>query len=230
MYNNPFIGVGFHAVGGIAHGSFYVPLKKVRAWAWESAWLVQGFAAWLLMPWLICWLTGAHPLAALAQSSWQTIGCTFLYGSMWGAGSLTFGVSMSSGFAFGIQAGQPIAEAAFKNGAPAIFKNGPVFVVVMIWRSSSCLARSVGFWRGNGVVSAGAPPGLSPPPCWSWSPPPLSSPPATAWHRRSVRNLAHLSGKETTLVLPRSGPVHNLPICYCQKAGPIDTGRSERMR
>jgi len=38
---------------------------------------------------------------------------------------------MSSGFAFGIQAGQPIADAAFANGAPLIFKNGPVFVVVM---------------------------------------------------------------------------------------------------
>lgn len=224
MDNNPFIGVGFHAAGGIAHGSFYVPLKRVRTWAWESAWLVQGFAAWLIMPWLVCWLTGAHPLAALAQSSWRTIGFTFLYGAMWGAGSLTFGLSMrylgmslgqavalgytvslgtlvpplftgqfasltgtaggrvvllgvlaclggigmcglagvrrerecrgarvgagraslglgfavatfsgvmSSGFAFGIQAGQPIAEAALQNGAPAIFKNGPVFVVVM---------------------------------------------------------------------------------------------------
>ena len=53
MSDNPFIGVGFHAAGGVAHGSFYVPLKKVRAWAWESAWLVQGLAAWMVMPWLI---------------------------------------------------------------------------------------------------------------------------------------------------------------------------------
>ena len=43
----------------------------------------------------------------------------------------TFSGIMSSGFAFGIQAGQPIAELAFKAGAPAMFKNGPVFVVVM---------------------------------------------------------------------------------------------------
>jgi len=44
----------------------------------------------------------------------------------------TFSGIMSSGFAFGIQAGQPIAAAAAANGAPAIFKNGPVFVVVMV--------------------------------------------------------------------------------------------------
>jgi L-rhamnose-H+ transport protein len=224
MIDNPFAGVGLHALGGMAHGSFYAPLKRVRAWAWESAWLVQGFAAWLIMPWLVAGLTGSHPLDALAQSNTRTIGLTFLFGAMWGAGSLTFGLSMrylgmslgqavalgytvslgtlvpplftgqfasltgnvggravllgvltclggiglcglagvrrerecgtarvgagraslglgfavatfsgimSSGFAFGIQAGQPIAAAAAANGAPTIFKNGPVFVVVM---------------------------------------------------------------------------------------------------
>lgn len=225
MTDNPFVGVGLHAAGGVAHGSFYAPLQKVRAWAWESAWLAQGLAAWLVMPWLVAWLTGSHPLTALAQAEWRTIGFTFLFGAMWGCGSLTFGLSMrylgmslgqavalgytvalgtlvpplfmgqfasltgnfggrivllgvltclggialcglagirrdreraahrvangtrstlalgfivatfsgimSSGFAFGIQAGQPIAELAFKNGAPSMFKNGPVFVVVM---------------------------------------------------------------------------------------------------
>ena len=34
----------------------------------------------------------------------------------------TFSGIMSSGFAFGIQAGQPIAEAAFQNGAPPFSK------------------------------------------------------------------------------------------------------------
>jgi len=43
----------------------------------------------------------------------------------------TFSGIMSSGFAFGIQAGQPIATAAAAAGAPNIFKNGPAFVVIM---------------------------------------------------------------------------------------------------
>lgn len=224
MIDNPFAGVGFHALGGVAHGSFYVPLKRVRAWSWESAWLAQGLAAWIMLPWLAAVLTRAQPLGALSASPWQAIGLTFLFGAMWGAGSLTFGLSMrylgmslgmavalgytvslgtlvppfftgqfaglfattggrvvllglglclggiglcglagvrrerdrngpvaagtrsaivlgfavatfsgimSAGFAFGIQAGQPISQAAFEHGAPAIFKNGPVFVVLM---------------------------------------------------------------------------------------------------
>ena len=94
MIANPFVGVGFHAAGGIAHGSFYVPLKRVRAWAWESAWLTQGFAAWIITPWLIAGLTNARPIQALSASPWSVIGLTFLFGAMWGAGSLTFGLSM----------------------------------------------------------------------------------------------------------------------------------------
>jgi L-rhamnose-H+ transport protein len=50
---------------------------------------------------------------------------------MLGFSVATFSGILSSGFAFGIQAGQPIAQSAFANGAPAIFKNGPVFVMVM---------------------------------------------------------------------------------------------------
>ena len=223
--DNPFIGVGLHAAGGVAHGSFYAPLKRVRVWSWESAWLAQGVAAWVIMPLLVAVITGSYPMQALSQASGRTIAFTFLFGAMWGCGSLTFGLSMrylgmslgqavalgytvslgtlvppmfagnfssltgntggrivllgvltclggialcglaglrrereraaqraanghrstlalgfvvatfsgimSAGFAFGIQAGQPIAELAFQNGAPAMFKNGPVFVVVM---------------------------------------------------------------------------------------------------
>ena len=35
-------GVFLHAVGGFAAGSFYIPFKKIRHWAWESAWLING--------------------------------------------------------------------------------------------------------------------------------------------------------------------------------------------
>ena len=104
--DNPFVGVGLHAAGGVAHGSFYAPLKRVRAWAWESAWLAQGLAAWMLMPWLVAWQTGSHPLTALAQAEWRTIGFTFLFGAMWGCGSLTFGLSMRY---LGMSLGQAVA-------------------------------------------------------------------------------------------------------------------------
>jgi L-rhamnose-H+ transport protein len=43
----------------------------------------------------------------------------------------TFSGIMSAGFAYGIKWGQPIADVARELGAPDIFKNAPVFIIVM---------------------------------------------------------------------------------------------------
>ncbi len=42
MNDNPFVGVLFHWLGGFASGSFYVPYRCVKKWAWEVYWLVGG--------------------------------------------------------------------------------------------------------------------------------------------------------------------------------------------
>ena len=36
------LGVIYHFIGGFASGSFYIPYKKVRGWAWESYWITGG--------------------------------------------------------------------------------------------------------------------------------------------------------------------------------------------
>ena len=43
MNPNPALGVFFHWLGGLASGSFYVPYRGVKRWAWETYWLVGGF-------------------------------------------------------------------------------------------------------------------------------------------------------------------------------------------
>ena len=50
MNANPLLGVILHAVGGFAAGSFYIPFKKVKGWAWESYWLMGGFFSWIIAP------------------------------------------------------------------------------------------------------------------------------------------------------------------------------------
>ena len=226
MPANALLGVLLHAIGGVAHGSFYVPLRKLRHWRWETGWLVQGSAAWLVAPWLVAVLTGTHPLTVLQHSPARSLELAYLFGMMWGFGSLTFGLTMrylgmslgmavalgycaafgtlipplvegrfgalltsvsglmllggvavcligigvcgyagirkekemtaaqkgvaisefslikgflvatfsgimSAGFAYGINWGKPIAAVAMGMGAPDIFKNAPVFIVVM---------------------------------------------------------------------------------------------------
>ena len=94
MAANPFLGVFLHSVGGLAAGSFYVPFRKVRQWAWESYWLIQGVAAWVLMPSLMAYITCPRFVDVLRASPWQNILLAYLFGAVWGVGGLTFGLSM----------------------------------------------------------------------------------------------------------------------------------------
>lgn len=88
------LGVLLHALGGFASGSFYLPYKQVRGWAWESYWLVGGLVSWLVAPWVLGALTVPHLLDVLRQTDAGTLGWTYLWGALWGMGGLTFGLSM----------------------------------------------------------------------------------------------------------------------------------------
>jgi L-rhamnose-H+ transport protein len=94
MNPNPFLGVFLHALGGFAAGSFYIPYKKVRGWAWEVYWLVGGFFSWIIAPWVVGLLTCPDLLRVLGSASSRTLLWTYLFGVMWGIGGLTFGLSM----------------------------------------------------------------------------------------------------------------------------------------
>ena len=94
MNPNPFLGVLFHWLGGLASGSFYVPYKGVKKWAWEVYWLVGGFFSWIIMPWLLASLMTNDLLGVLRQQEWSTLWWTYFFGAMWGLGGLTFGLTM----------------------------------------------------------------------------------------------------------------------------------------
>lgn len=251
---DPFIGVLWHAVGGFFHGSFYFPLTKIKHWAWETYWLMQGLIAWIIMPLLISLWLVPELMAVFKDSSWDQLFMPALFGFLWGMGSLTFGLTirylgmslgmslalgfstslgtlippiyagnisalfttasglivfigvsvclfgiaivgyagslkekqlsetekrnaikefalkkgiliatfsgvMSACFAFGIQAGHPVALLAVEHGAKPIFQNSPVFILVMgggfICNVVACIILSIrnksyfNFIRGN---------------------------------------------------------------------------------
>ena len=91
---NPVLGVFLHALGGYAAGSFYIPFKKVRNWAWESYWLVSGVFAWILVPWIVAGLTVPNLYQVLSSAPAGSLAACYVFGVLWGVGGLTFGLSM----------------------------------------------------------------------------------------------------------------------------------------
>jgi L-rhamnose-H+ transport protein len=119
---NPLLGVFFHWLGGLASGSFYVPYRRVKVWAWETYWLVGGVFSWILAPWIFAlWMT-SDLIRVLRDAPSQSLFWTYAFGVLWGLGGLTFGLTMRY---LGMSLGMAVAlgyTAAFGTLMPPIFR------------------------------------------------------------------------------------------------------------
>lgn len=87
-------GIIFHLIGGFASGSFYMPYKKVKGWAWESYWIIGGIFSWLIVPPLAAYFTIPGFAEIIKNSSSETLSYTLLFGILWGFGGLTYGLAV----------------------------------------------------------------------------------------------------------------------------------------
>ncbi|MDB5325219.1 MAG: rhaT [Phycisphaerales bacterium] len=94
MQSNPFVGVIYHWIGGLAAGSFYLPFKRVRRWSWETYWLVAGVFSWILAPTFFALLLTRDVGKVLAETDGRTWAWGYAWGAIWGIGGLTYGLSV----------------------------------------------------------------------------------------------------------------------------------------
>jgi L-rhamnose-H+ transport protein len=122
MAPNPVIGVVYHWLGGLASGSFYVPYKAVKHWAWETYWLAGGFFSWIIAPWILAALMTNDLPTVLHQSPWSALLWSAFFGLLWGVGGLTYGLTMRYlGFSLGMAVVLGLC-AAFGTLMPPIFR------------------------------------------------------------------------------------------------------------
>ncbi|MBN8789938.1 MAG: L-rhamnose/proton symporter RhaT [Terrimonas sp.] len=88
------LGIIYHFIGGFASGSFYIPYKKVKGWAWESYWIIGGLFSWLIVPPLAAYLTIPNFSEIIKHTDGATLGVTYLFGLLWGIGGLTYGLGV----------------------------------------------------------------------------------------------------------------------------------------
>ncbi len=116
-----FAGIFYHFIGGFASGSFYIPYRKIKGWAWESYWIMGGLFSWLIVPYIAASLTVPHFWNIISETSFYVLGWTYLMGVLWGVGGLTFGLTMRY---LGLSLGMSVAlgfTAAFGALIPPIY-------------------------------------------------------------------------------------------------------------
>lgn len=88
------LGVIFHFIGGFASGSFYLPFKKIRGWAWESYWIVGGLFSWLIVPPIAAYLTVPEFVRIITDTDSSSLRWVYIMGILWGIGGLTYGLGI----------------------------------------------------------------------------------------------------------------------------------------
>lgn len=91
---DPLLGTLLHAVGASAAALCYAPLRYVRRWSWQTYWLVQASACWLVLPWVFAWLTVPSFGTVLAQAPAEAMLRSYLLGALYGIGGIAFGVAI----------------------------------------------------------------------------------------------------------------------------------------
>ncbi len=118
---NAILGIFYHAIGGFAAGSFYIPYSQVKNWAWEVYWLIGGIFAWILMPWLVVLIAVPDVGLFFENITIDLVFWPYIFGVIWGIGGLTFGLTMRY---LGVSLGMAMAlglTAAFGTMVPPIY-------------------------------------------------------------------------------------------------------------
>ena len=84
---NPFLGLLIIAIGSTSAASFYVPLNKVKNWAWETFYLSHGVIAWIITPLIAALFATPRLFQVYKNSPLQVIAATSALGVLWGVGA-----------------------------------------------------------------------------------------------------------------------------------------------
>lgn len=127
---HPAIGILIFMLGGLAGASFYLPLKRVKQWAWESYWMVYALVGLILVPWVLAFATSPNLLQVLHAAPGKELLYCIVCGALWGFGGLTWGLMIRYlGVGLGLAMGAGLASAAGTIIPPML--HGPEAIAAM---------------------------------------------------------------------------------------------------
>jgi L-rhamnose-H+ transport protein len=99
------IGLGLVLVAGILQGSFILPMTFARRWQWEHSWALFSLFGMIVLNWLLAAWAMPDLLDVYRATQGSDIAALVLFGLLWGAGAILFGLGMDR---LGMSVGYPI--------------------------------------------------------------------------------------------------------------------------
>lgn len=100
---NIFSGCAFAVLSGIMQGTFPLPMKYASKWKWENIWCVFAFFGFVVLPWVLAFITVPNLLTVYTSTPWKILAAITFFGTVWGIGTICFGIGVSSvGLALGL--------------------------------------------------------------------------------------------------------------------------------
>jgi len=93
---NAFAGIFFLILAGVMNGSFILPMKFMRRWAWENTWLFWTIFALVIFPLLIPLATLVSPSQVYERAPSGVILTVILCGAGWGISQVFFGLAIDA--------------------------------------------------------------------------------------------------------------------------------------
>lgn len=87
-------GIALALLGGLLVGNCMLPLKKLKQWPWECAWLVFSLVSLLAVPCLIAFLAVPEWPGLYASIPFARLLPSLLFGFGWGIAQVLFGISV----------------------------------------------------------------------------------------------------------------------------------------
>lgn len=116
------MGIGLHAIGGIAAATCFVPQKGLKKWSHQSFWVLMCLFSWLIVPCLSGWVTVPQLGLVIRETPVSVLINVTVLGACYGFGGMAFalairhiGFSLTYAIAIGI-------SAVLGTIAPAIIK------------------------------------------------------------------------------------------------------------
>lgn len=94
MQSHFVLGILLVLLAGAMCGNCMTPLRSIRRWKWENAWIVFSFVSLVLIPGVLAGFAIPHLGRVYSQVAWNDLLVPLLFGAGWGVAQVLFGISV----------------------------------------------------------------------------------------------------------------------------------------